>query len=353
MHELSTATPAETKMTPRARVGHCLARTAAARTTPPSLTDEQLDRARGVLLGTATGDALGAGYEFTTPAPTTVIDMIGGGVFRWEPGEWTDDTAMTIAVAEAAATTGNLHKRNGLNAVAKGFLLWYSTGPKDVGGQTRTVLIQRPRSAAAMRRRAGTIPGRRGGNGSLMRTAPIALAYLDDAPRCALAAARVSALTHRDHRATEACILWSLAIRHAVLHGTYDGLYHALSAVDTQFWREALLVAENGGPADFPKNGWVVHALQTAWWAITHSDDLPGALTLAVRAGNDTDTTTAIAGGLLGARWGATAVPARWRAMLHGYPGYTAADHDHLAERVLVQALLGIGMTGSIASRRR
>ncbi len=72
-------------------MGRCLARTAAARTTPPSLTDEQLDRARGVLLGTATGDALGAGYEFTTPAPSTVIDMIGGGVFRWEPGEWTDD----------------------------------------------------------------------------------------------------------------------------------------------------------------------------------------------------------------------------------------------------------------------
>src|SRR6478752_3709696 len=86
--------------------------------------------------------------------------------------------------------------------------------------------------------------------------------------------------------------------------------------------RPLLAHAETGSPQDFPKNGWVVHALQTAWWAISRADHqgdarhLATALELAVRAGGDTDTTAAIAGALLGARWGASAVPVTWRRLL-------------------------------------
>jgi len=80
----------------------------------------------------------------------------------------------------------------------------------------------------------------------------------------------------------------------------------------------------------------VVHALQTAWWAIIRAaardcTHLQQALELCVRAGHDTDTTAAIAGGLLSARWGASAVPQRWRRMLHGWPGMTARDLVALA----------------------
>ena len=73
-----------------------------------NLTDDQLDRATGVLLATAAGDALGAGYEFTYPTAATTIDMVGGGPFGWAPGEWTDDTSMAIAIALAADETGDL-----------------------------------------------------------------------------------------------------------------------------------------------------------------------------------------------------------------------------------------------------
>lgn len=60
------------------------------------------DRQEGVLLGTAAGDALGAPFEFGGPlGPEIEVSMSGGGV--WGPGEWTDDTAMMVAIAEAAA----------------------------------------------------------------------------------------------------------------------------------------------------------------------------------------------------------------------------------------------------------
>lgn len=297
------------------------------------LSSEQSDRAAGVLLGTAAGDALGAGYEFTHPAPGTAVDMIGGGPFDWAPGEWTDDTSMATAVASAARGGLDIGFGTGLDAIAANFVAWYDTNPADIGNQTRSVLGHRSPSAAEMTRRAADMTGRTGGNGSLMRTAPVALAYLDDADRCVAAAATISALTHSDPRAGQACQLWSFAIRHAVLHGTLDGVRSWLDVAGeaADFWAPLLDEAEQGQPADFANNGWVVHALQTAWWAISGADDLVTALERCVLAGGDTDTTAAIAGGLVGARWGASAVPARWRSMLHGYPTLTGDDLVALA----------------------
>ena len=55
------------------------------------------------------------------------------------------------------------------------------------------------------------------------------------------------------------------------------------------------------------------------------------ALHNAVRIGDDTDTVAAIAGGLLGARWGASAVPWRWRRAVNGWPGLDGIDLVALA----------------------
>lgn len=297
------------------------------------------DRAAGVLLASAAGDALGAGYEFTYPDPAATIAMIGGGPFGFAPGEWTDDTSMAVAIARVTATGADLNTTKGLDAVAAGFAQWYASRPKDIGNQTRTVLSASDLDAASMTATAARVPGRKGGNGSLMRTAAVGIAYLDDAGACIEAAGRVGSLTHDDDRATQACQLWSFAIRHAVLFANFDGVRGFLDVADEEtadYWGALLDQAETGTPQDFPKNGWVVHALQTAWWAITQADQsdathLTVALELAVRAGNDTDTTAAIAGALLGARWGASAVPASWRRMLHGWPGMNARDLIRLA----------------------
>lgn len=302
------------------------------------VTPLQADRAAGVLLAAAAGDALGAGYEFTHPAPGTVIDMIGGGTFDWAPGEWTDDTSMAAAIALASREGADVGTGDGLDAVAANFLAWYDTNPADIGNQTRAVLRRRSASASEMTRCAGALTGRTGGSGSLMRTAPVALRYLGSATRCVEAAAAISALTHSDPRAAQACQMWSFAIRHAVLEGNFDGIRLWVdSSASAAYWGPLLDAAERGEPSDFPNNGWVVHALQTAWWAIVRADQggpqhLVEALELCVLAGGDTDTTAAIAGGLLGAKWGASAVPTRWRAMLHGYPQLTADDLVAIAD---------------------
>ena len=322
-----------------------------------TLTTAQLDRACGVLLGTAAGDALGGPYEFGPPrGPKLQVAMVGGGSSGWEPGEWTDDTSMAIAIAEVAATGADLRQEQALDAIARRWHEW-SQHAKDVGVQTRSVLSRAGRHGiSAQKARAKSaglhkLTGRTAGNGSLMRTAPLALAYLDDEAALVEAARAVSELTHYDPEAGDACVLWCLAIRHAILTGLLDariGLHH-IDIDRRDLWASRLEVAEASQPSDFTNNGWVVEALQAAWSAITTTpipeddpatgvfrvDHLRLALDAAVRGGNDTDTVAAIAGGLLGAAYGASAVPADWRRVLHGWPGLATRDLVSLATRIV------------------
>ncbi|WP_427004486.1 ADP-ribosylglycohydrolase family protein [Pseudarthrobacter sp. H2] len=303
------------------------------------LTPLQNDRAAGVLVALAAGDALGAGYEFGAPLPDNAeVTMKGGGPFGFAPAEWTDDTSMAVPIAQAlleAASDAGSSSPAALTMIVRAWTAWAAEA-KDVGAQTSSVIAAARRLASAAGRskvRAGDFSaaaadfhartGRSAGNGSLMRTAPLALAYLDRDPASLMAAAGVlSALTHADPDAQEACGLWCVAIREAVLTGRLDvraGL-SLLSPGRAALWLERIEVTERSRPRDFTRNGWVVEAFQGAWSAIHYAGlsasgpaHLRAALEEAVRGGNDTDTVAAIAGGLLGAAYGYTAVPFEWR----------------------------------------
>lgn len=67
-------------------------------------------------------------------------------------------------------------------------------------------------------------------------------------------------------------------------------------------------------------------AFAAALWAVSHASSLEDGLQRAVSIGHDTDTVAAIAGALLGAWHGASAVPERWRRRLFGWPNLKAAD---------------------------
>ncbi len=299
------------------------------------LNESQSDRAVGAVVGTAVADALGAHYEFDRPSlgADEKAQMLGGGLGPFAPGEWTDDTTMAWCILDAAAGGLDLRSEEGLTAVARNFRTWAESEPKDIGNQTARVLDSAGPEPTAQdlfyaSSELDKMTSHTGGNGSLMRTSPVALRYLGDRGAVADAALRVSRLTHWDEHAQSGCALWSLAIEHAVMHGEIDvrsGLA-LLSPAEADFWTEKLDEAETVPPATFNPNGWVVTALQAAWSSIaqtpaTGPEHYVEALNTAIRIGNDTDTGAAIAGGLLGARWGASAIPAEWRKLSHGYPG--------------------------------
>ncbi|MFU8947547.1 ADP-ribosylglycohydrolase family protein [Mycetocola zhadangensis] len=307
------------------------------------MTAAQHDRAAGVMLGMAAGDALGAGYEFGEPFGEDVpVLMNGGGSFGWAPGEWTDDTSMAVPILQAAADGRDLRDEAVLDEIVARWVDWAKTAP-DVGIQLRAVLSQTEPTASAIRVVAKAHHDRNGrsaGNGSLMRTAPVALAFLHDVEALAEAARAISDLTHFEADAGDACVIWCLAIRHAVLTGELDvrvGL-DALPVDRRNLWQARFLEAESLAPSSFTRNGWVVEALQAAWSSIyralavsTDATALRRSLENAVRGGRDTDTVAAITGALVGARFGASAVPASWRRAIHGWPGLRGSDLVRLA----------------------
>ncbi|MBG6212124.1 ADP-ribosyl-[dinitrogen reductase] hydrolase [Cryobacterium sp. CAN_C3] len=305
------------------------------------LTSAQNDRAAGLILGTAAGDALGAGYEFGPPlSDDTDVTMKGGGGFGWAPGEWTDDTSMAVPILRMVAAGRDLREEAVLDEIVAQWVDWAKKAP-DVGIQLGAILRRTEPTASAIRVVAKAHhdrTGRSAGNGSLMRTAPVVLGYLDDPTGLAEAARLVSDLTHFETDAGDACVLWCLTMRHAVLHGEIDirvGL-DALPAARRDRWAGLIAEAETLPPSAFPKNGWVVQAVQGAWSAISRTDQTDAshlrlALEAAVRGGRDTDTVAAIAGGLLGARWGVSAVPAEWRRVIHGWPELRGGDLVRLA----------------------
>ena len=319
------------------------------------LSPVQLDRVAGVLVGQAIGDALGVPYEFGPRIEAGAARMIGGGLGPYEPGEWSDDTQMAICVARVAATGADLSGIQALNAIAAAFHDWADTGATDIGVSTRAVLDEAWRSPAlpgmACREAAEAFQARtqRGAsNGALMRTSVVGLTRLDDRQVTARAARTVAQLTHADPRAAEACVLWSEAVRVAVVEGRFDlaGGLDLLPDARRATWEGVLETAERGNTEELTPNGFIVTALESAWWAITSTDDGTGgcdhverALQVAISLGDDTDTVAAVAGGLLGARYGKSKLPTAHVDMVHGWPGLSA---DDLADLAVATARTGL-----------
>lgn len=305
----------------------------------------KLDGALGAIVGSACGDALGAPYEFKPPLDKSIEVVMEGGS-GWQPGEWTDDTAMAVPILQAVAVGKNLLDAKTQDEIVAAWYEW-SRDANDVGIQTRQVLnsLREPFLAidckdAAMKVHNQT--GRSGGNGSLMRTAPVALAFIGDADGLWRAANEISALTHFDPETGEACGLWCLAIRETILSGEMASPeigFEYLHPDRRQHWQQILEEAESNEAVTFENNGWVRHAFQAAWSicskARTNQNVFYAELiSEAVRVGNDTDTVAAIAGGLLGAHFGLEGIPDDWVQLLNGYPNYTAKDLISLVEAV-------------------
>jgi ADP-ribosyl-[dinitrogen reductase] hydrolase len=325
----------------------------------------RLDRAAGVLLGQACGDALGVPYEFNPPMPADErAFMKGSGVFG--PGEWSDDTEMALCIASVVATAPRPLRDEDLDHIAQRFLGWSmgsgreASWARDVGIQTSSVLgtasvASGPmadachRAAVAYNESTGK-PG--AGNGALMRTGILALVCPFDRDATAELVRRGAGLTHVAPDVEDTCVLWTEAVRSVMLRdwGADEALApeHLLAGLDLipqerrPKWEQIIEDATGADPASNGHNGWTVKTFQVAWAAITSTpvpaldpaagsfpcQHLQRALDATVHAGWDTDTSAAVAGQLLGARWGASAVPAKWLRGIRGRGLREDGTHD-------------------------
>lgn len=306
------------------------------------------DRVMGVVLASAAGDALGSQYEFGPSLTDTEVVSFGQGYFGHAPGEWTDDTSMAMPILLELSRGEVLSDSETLRRIVESWHEWSLTA-LDVGVQTKAVLSSldedyteehvRDVSRGYYERTLGN-----GGNGSLMRTGPIALGYLGDGDEEALVnvAGRVAQLTHWENDNVDASVIWCLAIRHAIRTGELDirGQLSWIPDERRDRWVSYIDAALAPGvhPRDFlADNDRVVRAFQGALAAVSGAEARGGdsqvvnAVERAVRGGGDADTVAAIAGSLAGALWGAAQVPAEWSGVLHGWPTLTSNDLKELA----------------------
>lgn len=288
------------------------------------------DRYTGCLLGLAVGDALGAPVEFRPPgsfAPLT--DMISGGPFNLQRGQYTDDTAMALCVAESILTQRLFDPVDQLQR----FVRWYrhgylsSTGECfDIGNTTRRSLEDFEHTGLAFRAAGGL----RGSNGAIMRLAPVAMAFArqpDEAIRLCGDSART---THNFVESVDTCRLLGALIVGALAGEPKNRLLSpGFSPVQGLWERQPLtsLVQEisqgsykHKSPPAIRGGGLSAESLEAALWAFYHSRSYEEGVLQAVNLGDDADSTGAVFGQLAGAYYGLPAIPACWLEALSSCP---------------------------------
>lgn len=291
----------------------------------PAVTSDVMNRARGVVLGQAIGDALGTTVEFQRSTsiqreyPNGLRELIGEGPFHLLPGQITDDTELALSLARSIVEAKGFND----DVAAQAYCRWYHSGPFDIGGTIRSAfgtpndrgagLADRVRACAAALSQA---------NGSLMRQSPLGV-FGWNMPAAALAdlACRDSTLSHPHVVCQESCVAFTHAIAFAIrtgsgAHDVYDDtlcFMRARPAAGASTIVEVLIKAQAAPPTDFSHQmGWVLIALQNAFYRLIHSPSVEHALVETVQCGGDTDTNACIAGALTGATWGESGIPPRW-----------------------------------------
>jgi ADP-ribosylglycohydrolase len=266
--------------------------------------------------------------------------MVGGGPFSLAPGQWTDDTSMAMCLAESLVECGRFDAVDQMTRYRRWFEKghWSSTGKCfDIGNATRKALDHFRETGDPW---AGTTEESTGGNGSLMRLAPVVLFFADDAETAIRKAGDSSRTTHGRAVTVDGCRYMA-----ALILGALSGLEKeellgaAFSPVPGLWDREPLhpeiAAVANGSfrmktPPAIRGTGYVVDSLEAALWAFATTSDFESGALAAVNLGDDADTTGAVYGQLAGAWYGVVGVPAKWRGKLA-----RGGDIEAMAERLV------------------
>ncbi|PKH03106.1 hypothetical protein CXF72_07930 [Psychromonas sp. MB-3u-54] len=285
-----------------------------------------ISKAKGSLLGLALGDALGTTLEFKAKdSYQPLTDMVGGGPFRLEAGQWTDDTSMALCLADSLLAVGRHNAEDQMQRYKK----WRDLGENSVTGICfdigNTVSAAIDKYSATKDANAGSQEAYSAGNGSLMRLAPVAIFY-SPVKKVELAElldkARLSSIvTHAEARAIEGCQIMAW-----LLFQIFDGeqskvsLFKGLAVAFTDPNIDLSTDMEKIVAGSFLKKersqirgtGFVVDSLEAALWCFANSDSFEQGALLAANLGDDADTTAAIFGQLAGAFYGIEQLPEHW-----------------------------------------
>lgn len=288
------------------------------------------NRIRGGIYGVAVGDALGATVEFMSQKEISEKygrhrEMIGGGWLSLAPGEFTDDTQMTLAVSEGIAA----EPQNPVWEIGERFMKWYRSDPKDIGNTIRIALGNFERVGdweLAARQTREKLHGKAGGNGCLMRTLPVTFAYLNDQAKMSDMSRKICSMTHMDPEAEAACVFYNRYAarlitsqdREGSLQAVLEELKEYFNYPETRKLYQLLAGVPYADKKSLRASGYVVDTLISALAVFLKYSSFEDIVIEAVNLGDDADTVGAVAGGLAGTFFGFQSIPQRWVKALHG-----------------------------------
>lgn len=280
------------------------------------------------LVGCAIGDALGNPFEMKLanyePLQKWEGNFIEGGTFWWgQPGQYTDDTLMSIALASSLIE----HQGYDVEDVAKQYLAWMESGnTRGIGGTTAQALTRLKLGATAYESGVSLTPDGKpcGGNGTAMRASPIGLVYRRDLPKLMEIAITDAVITHKSLEPKVGSV--AVALGTALLAERFVSPKELLGEVAsvlsdsivTDKIRQAMFFIEQGTDpvealAKIGTNGYVPETVGAAFYCIGATESFQDAVIMAVRGGGDTDTTAAIVGAMAGTWYGLDAIPSEYK----------------------------------------
>lgn len=297
------------------------------------------DKAQAMLLGVALGDALGWPVEFIDRPGILVKYGRPGILAPPDPALYTDDTQMTAAVSEALIEAGHRDLDVLMGAMARNFIGWKRDPitPSRAPGATSMRGVNALERGAPWRE-AGVKDSK--GCGSCMRVAPVGYFYQHDPGRLQNIARAQGVLTHRHPTADAACIAAAYLIKLA-LDGVDPSEYpdrvlkfgHGISAEFDEAiarvtrvldWSDEEAALNHIGPTR--GGGWVAEeAVAMALFCVMrYPHDYVSCVRVAANISGDSDSVASIAGGIVAARLGPSALPSDWLARLE--------NHDYLVQ---------------------
>jgi ADP-ribosyl-[dinitrogen reductase] hydrolase len=280
------------------------------------------------LIGCAIGDALGNPFEMK-PAASPLLKAwdglfkAGGTFWKGQPGQYTDDTLMSIALSSSLIENSGFVPEH----VAQMYLEWYKSGNTRGIGNTTATAMENLKSGATWEKSGlknfNNQPA--GGNGTAMRAAPIGLFYRNDLEQVLSAAYSDAIITHNatEPKMGSVAVALGTALLANGTHNPSQMLTEVIGVVDPNCHihtklRLAQQFVEDGWSAEqalaqIGVSGYVPETVGAAFYCLVATDNFKDAVVMAVRAGGDTDTTAAVVGALAGTYYGLEGIPPEYK----------------------------------------
>ena len=283
------------------------------------LTSLMLDRAKGCLIGLAIGDALGAPAEFSDKGTfEPITNYRDGGPFNLKAGQWTDDTSQALCLADSILSDGGFRQGDFLSRMAnwKQYGHNSSTGECfDIGIGTAQALLQYEST--------GKLPSNAnsGGNGNIMRLAPVAIAYHRDNYKLQEVASLSSLTTHGHISALTCADFLSIMLRSYIVSSDCDETITYSSQTNDEVYDidlcsvtlEKIASALTSEEKEWHNvSGFSTDTLCAAMHCFFNTDTFEQCVLTAVNLGGDTDSVGAVAGQIAGAYYGLSRIPQRF-----------------------------------------